>query len=346
MKITVIITAYNLERYVQDAIVSVLKQTRKADEIIVVDDCSSDRTPEAIQSFGDQVRYLKMPSNQGGLSATFWGVKNSTGDLLFFLDGDDVWMPDKLESIIPVFAEHSEMAIVSHDYIRVDGNRNRYDNIDETQANIASIRNKYTDVKDLSDAYKDSILAKKGFWGGSAYALRKSFVDIQGFEEWRAKYENIRYTYLDLIIPTYIIINRPEVMVGYVDKKLFEYRIHSSNTSGNSLPGVNAAKKALRMGHCTTVATFGMLKEKPAFKNYAERQALFVKEYEYLTYVYDNKKAKIMQLFWTLSHKLWGGRKIIKELQRSLITVLFGPNFFLKLKSKIYTDEKRAGGAA
>jgi glycosyltransferase involved in cell wall biosynthesis len=334
MTTSVIVTAYNLEKFLGEAIQSVLDQTRRPDEIIVVDDCSTDATPSIIRSFGISVQYFKMPQNSGGLSATFYGLRQATGDIVLFLDGDDIWMPEKIESVLPVFEKFPAMGIVSHDYIRVDANRKALNYVDDTQQNIASILSTYKTPKEQSEAFKESILAKKGYWGGSAYSLRRSIVDIEKFEAWRASFSFIRNTYLDLVLPTFIIVHHPGIMVGYVDKKMFEYRIHDNNTSGNKLPNVEHAKKALMMGYRTTMATYGMIKDKKEYEAYAKKQNLHIVEYEYLNDLYSNKKFAAIKKFNYLSRNFWKTRQILKEIQRLIISIVFGPHIFLKLKNR------------
>lgn len=334
MTSSVIITAYNLEKYIREAIESVLEQTRKPEEIIVVDDCSTDTTADIIKSFGDKVQYLKMPKNSGGLSATFHGLQHAKGDILFFLDGDDYWMEEKIETVMPFFEQHPRMGIMSHDYIRVSSTGKLIDVIDDTQENIASILQGFHTLELQSEAFKESILAKKGYWGGSAYSLRRSLVDVEKFEAWRTTFPFIRNTYLDLVLPTFILIHHPATLVGYVHKKLFAYRRHELNTSGNTTANVDAAKKALRMGYCTTLATCGMLQQKKEYEPFAAYQGFYITEYEYLDAVYDNKKIEACKKFLYLSKNFWNRRQIMKEAKRLGITVFLGPRVFLYLKSK------------
>lgn len=96
-QVSVIIPAYNREKYLGPALQSVLDQTRPADEIIVVDDGSSDGTVEVARSFGDRVRCLS-GAHGGASRARNLGVHASRGDLLAFLDSDDLWVPEKLEN--------------------------------------------------------------------------------------------------------------------------------------------------------------------------------------------------------------------------------------------------------
>ena len=93
--ISVIIPAYNAERYLSAAIDSVLAQTRPADEIIVVDDGSNDGTSRVEEVYRGQVRWLRQ-ANQGSAAARNRGVAAASGELLAFLDADDLWVPEKL----------------------------------------------------------------------------------------------------------------------------------------------------------------------------------------------------------------------------------------------------------
>ncbi len=97
--ISVIIPAYNAEKYIGEAIESALNQTRPAKEIVVVDDASTDRTVEIARSFGDRVKVLVNEVNSGPGHSRNAGVAASTGDYLAFLDADDKWLPAHLEDL-------------------------------------------------------------------------------------------------------------------------------------------------------------------------------------------------------------------------------------------------------
>ena len=96
MKISAIVPLYNARAYVVEAIDSILAQTRKADEIIVVDDGSTDGGGELLAAYGPKVRVIRQ-ANAGGATALNRGIANATGDTLAFLDSDDLWVTDKLE---------------------------------------------------------------------------------------------------------------------------------------------------------------------------------------------------------------------------------------------------------
>ncbi len=95
--VSVVVNTYNHERFIAQALQSVLDQTFPADqmEIIVVDDGSTDSTPQIIQTFLPRIRYIRK-ENGGQVSAFHAGVAEARGDIVAFLDGDDWWAPDKL----------------------------------------------------------------------------------------------------------------------------------------------------------------------------------------------------------------------------------------------------------
>ena len=95
IKISVAIPAYNAELYLREAVDSVLAQTCKPWEIIVVNDGSTDRTEEIALSYDDKIRYIKQ-ENQGLAGARNTAIREATGDWVAFFDSDDVMMPDKL----------------------------------------------------------------------------------------------------------------------------------------------------------------------------------------------------------------------------------------------------------
>lgn len=95
LAVSVVIPAYNAQDHLARALVSVLRQTRKPDEILVVDDGSSDGTSAVIEGFGPRVRGLSRP-HRGAAAARNAGIRASKAALVAFLDADDEWLPEKL----------------------------------------------------------------------------------------------------------------------------------------------------------------------------------------------------------------------------------------------------------
>lgn len=95
IRISAVIPAFNAENWIRRAVDSVLAQTRPAEEILVVDDGSTDGTADAVRSYGGAVRLITQP-NAGVSVARNAGITAATGNWIAFLDADDEWLPDKL----------------------------------------------------------------------------------------------------------------------------------------------------------------------------------------------------------------------------------------------------------
>lgn len=94
--ISCIVPVYNGERFLGEALDSILSQSLPPTEVIVVDDGSTDNTPKVAAAYSSHVTYRRQ-ANAGPASARNHGIGLATGDFLSFLDADDLWSPDKLE---------------------------------------------------------------------------------------------------------------------------------------------------------------------------------------------------------------------------------------------------------
>jgi glycosyltransferase involved in cell wall biosynthesis len=110
IKVSVIIPNYNQSHYLASAIHSVLRQSFKDFEIIVVDDGSTDNTLEVLAQFSDQVVYLRQ-ENQGLAGARNTGIRAARGELIGLLDADDEWRPDYLEQMLALSEKHPDAAV-------------------------------------------------------------------------------------------------------------------------------------------------------------------------------------------------------------------------------------------
>jgi glycosyltransferase involved in cell wall biosynthesis len=109
--ISVVIPVYNGEKYLRQCVESLLNQTSRPYEVIIVDDGSTDQTPSIVESFGDSI--VRLRQNQDGpATARNFGVEAASGEYLAFIDADDIWMPGKLALQIGYFTDHPETGIV------------------------------------------------------------------------------------------------------------------------------------------------------------------------------------------------------------------------------------------
>jgi glycosyltransferase involved in cell wall biosynthesis len=116
--ISMCLAAFNGARFVTRQLRSILDQLRSADEIIVVDDASSDDTVAVIESLADpRLRVVRRTTN-GGVSATFVeAILLASGDVIFLADQDDLWLPGKVEAVLERIAAGKDLVV--HDAVVV-----------------------------------------------------------------------------------------------------------------------------------------------------------------------------------------------------------------------------------
>lgn len=96
--VSIIMPSYNSEKYIKDSVESVLNQTYPFWELLIVDDCSTDKTVDIIKSFKDErIRLFQNNTNSGAAISRNWALREAKGKWIAFLDSDDLWLPTKLE---------------------------------------------------------------------------------------------------------------------------------------------------------------------------------------------------------------------------------------------------------
>lgn len=112
--ITVLMPVYNAEKYLREAIQSILQQTFTCFELLIIDDSSTDSSPAIIRSFDDpRIRYMRNETNMG-ISATLnKGIDNSNTELIARMDADDISYPERLEKQLAFFESHPDCALLS-----------------------------------------------------------------------------------------------------------------------------------------------------------------------------------------------------------------------------------------
>ena len=117
-RVSVVMPVYNCAGYIQDAIRSVCSQTEPDLELIVVDDGSSDDTPHILRSLAARDRRIRLhhqAASRKPAIARNVGLKQARGEFVAFLDGDDLWHPDRLQRELTVFERHRDIDIVFAD---------------------------------------------------------------------------------------------------------------------------------------------------------------------------------------------------------------------------------------
>lgn len=110
-KVSVIIPVYGVENFIASTLQSVLEQTYTNLEILIIDDASSDQSIEICRQFTDSRIRIIHQENRGLAGARNTGIRHAQGDYLAFLDGDDLWLPEKIEKHIAHLETSPEVGV-------------------------------------------------------------------------------------------------------------------------------------------------------------------------------------------------------------------------------------------
>ena len=183
--VSVIIPTYNRESTIKKSIDSVLQQTYKDLELIIVDDGSTDNTGQIINGYQDsRLHYIKAEKRGGANKARNIGIVNAKGEYIAFQDSDDIWEKDKLEKQVRVLQENKQIdgVFCRHMYYFANGKM------------ISTPNKKFT--KDLLQEKLKETLARGNVIGTPTLIVRKSCFDKIGmfdemlprFQDWNGVY--------------------------------------------------------------------------------------------------------------------------------------------------------------
>lgn len=198
---------YNGEKYIQEAIESVLNQTYKDIELVVVDDGSNDNTRKIVEKYKDVIYIYQENKGQG--SARNLGIEVSKGEYLAFLDSDDLYAPDKIEKQLKILLKNNNIDVVYNDLKVVDEKLN--------YLNILKSEGIYEKREDLLA----NIIYRQVIQGPICMMLRRKCIeDIKWSEEliYAVDYE-------------YVIKLAFKYNFKYLEEPLYIYRRHESNLS-------------------------------------------------------------------------------------------------------------------
>lgn len=176
MKTSVILSAYNGENFILEQLESIRLQTRPVDEVLILDDCSTDRTPLIISSFIaknelENWTFLINEQNKGFFKNFITGMYMTSGDILFFSDQDDIWRPNKVKRTIELFQQYPDILSLTSTFSRFNGNT-------ILNAHVVHPQRKKNGIKKitLNDFCKfDSYL-------GMATAISRSLINMYDFQ--------------------------------------------------------------------------------------------------------------------------------------------------------------------
>ncbi|HIF9371761.1 TPA: glycosyltransferase family 2 protein [Photobacterium damselae] len=204
-KVSIIMPAYNAGETILESIESVIEQTYQNWELIIIDDCSNDDTITKVNMINDaRVILLKNSINSGVALSRNNGIKKVTGRFIAFLDSDDLWLPEKLETQVAELLKHKNAVCCHSGFYRMDAKGN---NINEVKA------------VNIVDAKKQLYGNFIGNLTGVIDLAKLGYIPLQ---------KNTKHE--DYLMWYEVLNSKNNFSIG-IDKPLAKYRVHQSVSS-------------------------------------------------------------------------------------------------------------------
>lgn len=305
--ISVIIPTYNREKLISRALESVVNQTYKDIEIIVIDDNSNDNTEEVVREYIKRynfIKYIKHNINKGGSSARNTGIKAAKGDFIAFLDSDDEWDLNKLEKVHDIFSKDKSIKLVYSDIYLID----------------EKSRKRVVDIKEKWDDPYLGLLQRNIIGGTSSIVISKDVIKNVGFfkdglpscQDW----------------DFYIDIAKSNKIYS-IKEPLTSYYIHLDSISGNLNRVIDGHKYILEK-----VSNLVDMDNK-----YKDMKKIIISEqYFNIAHIYSNfKEFKMAKSFYkkSLSYNIRNKRAL-----RNVLLSILGPTVYYKVKANFGKKNK------
>lgn len=223
LNISVAVTTYNGEKYVIEQLSSIMNQIRSADEVLIVDDASTDDTPEIIKNFIEENqlanwRLIENKENLGFIKNYRKALSETTGDVICLCDQDDIWFEDKLETISSVMARNPQILALNTSFLIIDsfGNEKPASKKKNNYGLIDKLLKKRLEKISLVSEFHSNISP------GCTMAIRKELADSY-----------VRLT--SCTLPHDYEMNVMAASKGglyFYDAALIKYRLHGDNLIG------------------------------------------------------------------------------------------------------------------
>ena len=208
--ISIILPTFNRSAVLSSTIESVLNQTFKEYELIIINDCSLDKTKAVIAKYqqkDSRVKYIENPKNMGCAISRKIGIENSKEQVLVFLDDDDQWARDKLMKQYNALTHNNNDMVISDYHIKANNQLT------------------YKDMKQFQKNFKKEILKRPGPFFQSIM-IKKNII------------EKIKTPFDSKAIPSedwnfFIQLSKLNLKIGYINEPLFIWNIHQNNQSLN-----------------------------------------------------------------------------------------------------------------
>ncbi len=215
--ISVVMAVYNGSKYIREQLESIMVQSKKVDEIVIIDDCSakkcSDIITEVLSNRDCRVKYIEHTINRGYAQTFFEALRISEGDYIFFADQDDIWIKEKVMICVDIMMKYPEITCLSSLNVLIDGAGN-------------VIRKENNVNRRLFKPSCEELISRKYLRPGMSIVITRELkkkIDLLDISQ---------YEMHDRLIEYISAINGGFYILG---EYLTNYRIHDSNTSGMNL---------------------------------------------------------------------------------------------------------------
>lgn len=302
--ISIIITYYNLGKFIQDCINSIKNQQYQNWEIIIVNDGSDEKNSSILSNFNDEkIKIIQLEENRGQLLAFDEGLKEAQGEFICMIDADDILLPNYLKTLL--------FAHLNYDYALIScagGEINEKNEITSYKTSTGKLN--YYEIENLfkiTDDFKiKRVNAPFGLWSwnpSSSAMFRKSALDILKYypskEYWKTGADKVIFSLLHLIGGSATITS-----VNYL------YRHHGANNSQTTL--TTGDKKYLNENYINKLIDWNKKLRFDTFKMFKENKKDLIEKYNKLNYF-----KMLLRVIFCINLKICA--KIIKTFAHRLI---------------------------
>jgi len=181
--ISVIMPCCNSEHWIEQAIESVLQQTHRELELIVIDDASSDATSNILENIRDpRIRLITREQRSGGpATPRNQGLAAAKGDYLAFIDSDDIWHAEKLERQLKAIEQH-ELNFISSNHICFTDNTPKAPSLDEQHRRVS--RKSHQDLLTKNWVITSSALIDRKLFDGVSFNQESQYIGVEDYLAW------------------------------------------------------------------------------------------------------------------------------------------------------------------
>lgn len=223
MRTSVALCTYNGQKYIEEQLHSIINQGRPVDEIVVCDDCSQDKTIEVVKGIANSYPQISWSiiehTHNIGVTKNFEeAISHCSGDIIFLSDQDDIWLPNKVQTICSYFENNPAISVVFTDAALIDGNG---ESISDYTLWDAIRFSPFLPMWEAGCGFE--IFNYHNMATGATMAIRKSFYEtLPAFIDGRAIIHDYQLALAGILSGTIGIIRQP----------LIQYRLHQQNVVG------------------------------------------------------------------------------------------------------------------